>query len=136
MQRIENWANIRCKFEAVYCYPCKLFSIEKNSLTDFGCTDWKPLNSLLQSHEESKSHLNYMVTLLIRSLLIGVIDADLKEQVEPETDYSVKVLGRVIATIELLASQGLGFRGSNEDLTSRHKGNYVVLFIWQNLTTS
>lgn len=125
-----DWLIYDSSVKAVYCYPCKLFSTEKNSLTDFGCTDWKHLNSLLKSHEESKSHLNSMVTLITRSSLIGVIDADLKEQVEREAEYWVKVLRRIVATIKLLAAQGLAFRGSNEDLTSRHKGNYLSCLVY------
>lgn len=125
-----DWLIYDAHSKAVYCYPCKLFSKEKNSLTDSGCTDWKHLTILLKSHEESKSHLNAMVALITRASLIGTLDTGLKEQVEREAEYWVKILRRIVATVKLLASQGLAFRGSTEDITSRHKGNYLSCLVY------
>ncbi|GFY57251.1 hypothetical protein TNIN_4101 [Trichonephila inaurata madagascariensis] len=108
-----------------------VFKREKNSLTDSGCTDWKHLTTLLKSpHEDSKSHLNSMVALITMSSLIGVLDVGLKEHVEREVEYWVKILRRIVATIKLLASQGLAFLGSTEDITSLHKGNYFSYLMY------
>ncbi|GFQ80354.1 DUF4371 domain-containing protein [Trichonephila clavata] len=35
----------------------------------------------------------------------------------------------IVATIKLLASQELAFRGSPEDITSRQKGNYLSCLV-------
>ncbi|GFV92464.1 hypothetical protein TNCV_3950741 [Trichonephila clavipes] len=76
---------------------------KKNNSTDSRCIDWKHLTILLKSHEESKSHLNSMVSLITRSFFIGVADVGLKEH---EAEYWVKILRKIVATIKLLASQG------------------------------
>ncbi|GFW00034.1 hypothetical protein TNCV_3568241 [Trichonephila clavipes] len=89
-----------------------------------GCTVWKHLTILFTSHKESKSHLNSTVASITRSSLIGILDVDLKEHVECEAEYCVKILRRIVATIKLLASQRLAFCGSIDAITSRHKGIY------------
>lgn len=105
------WLIYNANGKAVYCCLCNLFSVKKNSLNDFGCTDQKHLISLLKSHKESKSQLNFLVILITRSLIIGVIDAGLKKQVEFQADYWAKVLRKIVSTIKLVATQGLAFRG-------------------------
>lgn len=114
----------------MYCYPCKLFSKEITSLSDSGYSDWKNLTRTLKNHEETKSHLSSMVTLATRSSLVGTVDIKLRHQIQEKEQYWRKVLKRILATVKLLSRQGLAFRGSDENLESPYRGNYLSCLMY------
>ncbi|XP_043484549.1 zinc finger MYM-type protein 1-like [Leptopilina heterotoma] len=122
-----EWLIYDSSTKSLYCYPCKLFSTDVTcSLTSScGFNDWRNISRTLKNHEESKSHLAATVTLITRSSEFGVLDTKLQQQISVEEKYWSKFLLRVLATIKFLSKQGLAFRGSDENLKSQHKGNYL-----------
>lgn len=126
-----EWLIYDSSVKAVFCYPCKLFSKENNpSLLTTGYSDWKNLTRTLKSHEESKVHIRSMVTFAHRTSLVGTIDMKLKNEIQNEELYWRKVLERILATVNFLSRQGLPFRGSDENIGSRFKGNYLSCLVY------
>lgn len=111
---------------AVYCFVCCLFSTETKSLfSTTGFNDWKNASAVLGSHERNGHHGKCMLTYTERKSTIGGVDCGLVKQREMERDYWIKVLHRVVATIKMLASRGLAFRGDDETFGSAHNGNFL-----------
>lgn len=125
-----EWLIYDSSVKRVYCYPCKLFSTEISSLSDCGYGDWKNLSRTLKNHEESKHHVSSMVTLATRTSLVGSVDVQLSEKILDEEKYWGKVLKRILATVKFLSQQGIAFRGSNENLESEHRGNYLSCLVY------
>lgn len=71
-----------------------------------------------------------MVTLATRSSLIGTVDIKLRHQIQKEEQYWGKILKRILATVKLLSKQGLTFRGSDENLENRYRGNYLSCLVY------
>ncbi|KAL4098169.1 hypothetical protein QTP88_022819 [Uroleucon formosanum] len=90
-----------------------------------GCNDWKHINSIILSHENSSAHGQSMMTYLARSKAVGRVDKDLLSQRKKEMNYWRNVLERIVAVIKFLASRGLPFRGDNEIVGSPNNGNYL-----------
>ncbi|XP_031335363.1 zinc finger MYM-type protein 1-like [Photinus pyralis] len=103
---------------SVYCYICKMFSKKKTQFFS-GCSDWKNISAKISEHENSNDHRLAMCIFCKRSRSEGRIDSDILKQVETEQQYWRAVLKRVVITVKFLASQGLAFRGQQEN-----KSNY------------
>lgn len=112
--------------KSVFCFSCCLFNPSDTSLCSLsGCNDWKHINSIILSHENSSAHGQSMMTYLVRSKAVGRVDRDLLSQRKKEVDYWRNVLERIVAVIKFLASRGLPFRGDNEIVGSPNNGNYL-----------
>jgi len=110
----------------VFCFVCFLFSTETTSpFSTTGFKDWKNASALIGSHERNNHHGKCMLTYTERKSTIGGVDCGLVKQRKIERDYWIKVLQRVVATIKLLASRGLAFRGDDETFGSAHNGNFL-----------
>jgi hypothetical protein len=120
-----NWLIFSETSKSVYCYPCKLFSTSKSKLVT-GLQNWRSITVILSGHETSKEHISAMCTMYKRSTKFNRIDTQLLEQEEKEVYYWREVLKRIVSTIKLLSSLGLGFRGHDESQFSNRKGNYLT----------
>ena len=87
----------------------------KNSyLTPDGFGDWKSANEGFVEHEQSKDHLDALITLLHRSKELGRIDSELALQTQERLNYWRILLKRVIHVVKYLCAHGLLLRGDNE----------------------
>lgn len=111
---------------SVFCFSCCLFNpTDVNLCSRNGCNDWKHINHIILTHENSPAHKQSMMTYLARSKAVGRVDIDLLSQHQKEVDYWRNVLKRIVAVVKFLASRGLPFRGDNEILGSPNNGNYL-----------
>ncbi|XP_050064849.1 uncharacterized protein LOC126553777 [Aphis gossypii] len=112
--------------KSVFCFSCCLFnSSDINLCSPSRCNDWKHINSIILSHENSSAHGQSMMTYLARSKVVSRVDTDLLSQRNKEVNYRRNVLERIVAIIKFLASRGLPFRGDNEIVGSPNNGNYL-----------
>uniref|UniRef100_A0AAF5DML3 TTF-type domain-containing protein n=1 Tax=Strongyloides stercoralis TaxID=6248 RepID=A0AAF5DML3_STRER len=123
-KELRQWLIYSETSKCIYCYVCKLFS---NVQTKFsiGFNDWKNIAKHLRDHETSQGHMKAMLTLQKLSLTAGRIDTHLVQQIESEQKYWRAFLQRIIATVKLLASLGIAFRGHREDTNSNRRGNFL-----------
>lgn len=111
---------------SVFCFSCCLFNpTDVNLCSRNGCNDWKHINHIILTHENSPAHKQSMMTYLARSKAVGRVDIELLSQHQKEVDYWRNVLKRIVAVVKFLASRGLPFRGDNEILGSPNNGNYL-----------
>lgn len=67
--------------KSVFCFSCCLFnSFDINLCSSNGCNDWKHINSIILSQENSSAHGQSMMTYLARSKAVGRVDTDLLSQ--------------------------------------------------------
>lgn len=112
--------------KSVFCFSCCLFNLSDMHISSpNGCNDWKHINHIILTHENSSAHRQSMMTYLARSKTVGRVDTDLLSQHQKEVEYWRNVLKRIVAVIRFLASRGLPFRGDNEILGSPNNGNYL-----------
>ncbi|XP_053568207.1 zinc finger MYM-type protein 1-like [Bombina bombina] len=113
---------------SIYCVPCLLFGDQLNAFSSSsGFNDWKNAAGRIHKHESSQHHRSSVVALKVRGSAKGRIDRLMVEQMEEERQYWRNVLKRVCATVKTLATRGLPFRGTDEELGSLHNGNYLGL---------
>ena len=84
----------------------------------------KELREWMLFSETSKCVYCYVCKLFSISIT-GRIDTDLANQIDTEQKYWREVLKRIIATVKLLASLGLAFRGHRENKESNRRGNFL-----------
>ena len=61
-----------------------------------------------------------------RSSILNRIDTQLVQETLKEENYWKGVLRRIVSTVKLISSLGLGFRGQDESHTYSRKGNYLT----------
>ncbi|CAH0730253.1 unnamed protein product, partial [Brenthis ino] len=119
-----SWLCYSKRVGTVFCLTCKLFSKTPSQYTT-GFTDWKHIGFCLENHENSNEHKNSMLVWLTRKENKSVLDKQLQEQLNKETEYYHNVLKRVIAVLKFLSIRGLALRGSEEVFGSPHNGNFM-----------
>ncbi|KAF8785509.1 hypothetical protein HNY73_011033 [Argiope bruennichi] len=109
----------------MYCFVCKLLSTT-NSKTKFRTSykDWKNLTRSPREHESSPYHIEAMFTLKKRSGILGRIDTQLAKQLNSQQNYWREVQKRSLATVKLLSSLAIAFRGHRENVSKR-KRNFL-----------
>ncbi|GBN09095.1 hypothetical protein AVEN_61178-1 [Araneus ventricosus] len=65
-----------------------------------------------------------MFALKKRSVILGCIDTQLAKQLHGQQNYWREVLKRVVATVKLLSSLGIAFRGHRVNVDSKRRGNF------------
>ncbi|KYN03086.1 Zinc finger MYM-type protein 1 [Cyphomyrmex costatus] len=109
----------------IYCGPCLAFCGGTQFGSREGFDDWK--NSIrIEQHENSDSHKNSLLSLIMRENIVGTINEKLTESLHIEIKYWKQVLRRVISVIKKLSSRGLPFRGHTEKFGSVHSENYIM----------
>ncbi|XP_045456064.1 zinc finger MYM-type protein 1-like [Melitaea cinxia] len=119
-----SWLCYSKRVGTVFCLTCKLFSKTPSQYTT-GFSDWKHIGFCLENHENSNEHKNSMLVWLTRKENKSVLDKQLQEQLNKETEYYHNVLKRVIAVLKFLSIRGLALRGSEEVFGSPHNGNFM-----------
>lgn len=109
---------------AVFCYICKLFSVNNQALCQGGFSYWKNTTERLQEHENSATHRNSVLCFSQRLSTLSRIDSKLVEEYEANCLYWRNVLRRVVSCIKFLSERGLAFYGNDETLHSVHNGNF------------
>lgn len=109
----------------LYCFVCRLFSSKCLAFGTKGFEDWKHGHESICGHENSVEHRNCMLIYTKRKKEISQIDEGLIKQLKNEQCYWRELLKRIVAVIKFLASRGLAFRGSNQQIGSTQNGNYL-----------
>lgn len=116
----------------LFCWPCLLFSSEKNLWNKNGFSDLNNLHKLIKRHGSSKSHLQ----AIIKEKTFGniriehALDNQLKIASQKHNQEVVKnraILKRLIDVVCFLGEHELAFRGHTETENSSNKGNYIDL---------
>ncbi|XP_060968097.1 uncharacterized protein LOC133035806 [Cannabis sativa] len=130
-QHDRKWLVYSKCLNKVYCFCCKLFSVNSstmNQLSNEGTKDWKHLGDRLKSHETSNEHIINMSTwfdLESRLLMNKTIDKHAQERINKEKEHWRNVLKRIISLIKCLAKNNLAFRGSHEKIYQENNGNFL-----------
>ena len=120
-----DWLLYSPQVGSIFCFVCRLFSVEISPFAHNGFSDWKHVSSRVVAHENSIEHGRCMLTYAIRHKESGRVDTELFKQFESERVYWRQVLQRVVAVVKFLASRGLPFRGDNQNVGSQQNGNYL-----------
>lgn len=70
--------------KSLFCMPCRLFRGKSSLAKEDGCNDWKNINQILSSHENSKDHHICQKTMLDRSRANARVDNTLCSQIDAE----------------------------------------------------
>ena len=128
------WSKVN---EALYCFPCLLFSEEQNlghrSLLSkregFSPLkqNWKKLYSRLPEHEKSSDHrTSYCKWKELEQSLCGHgVDHKLQKQIMSEVDEWRAILTRLLDVTLHCATRGLPFQGDNTVIGDQHNGNFL-----------
>ncbi|CAH1110586.1 unnamed protein product [Psylliodes chrysocephalus] len=121
-----------CMKNRLYCWPCLLFSTEKNGWTSSGVNDLNSFRALKRRHEISPLHVRCVANLIqfgktrIESCLNQAFKANIAKynEIVKNNRYIVSTL---IDAVCYLAKQELPFRGHFEGDDSDNRGNYREL---------
>ncbi|KAL4143365.1 hypothetical protein QTP88_005703 [Uroleucon formosanum] len=128
-KKLREWILYSPSKNALFCFQCLLFSPKPTVFgnKNEGFINWKKCNESLQEHETSKTHAESVRIWFsrIKKEDRGVIDLELKLNIENQISYWKNVLYRVVETVSFLASRGLAFRGNSHNFGSKQNGNYL-----------
>ena len=69
-QHARNWSCYSESKGRLFCFSCKVMACSdskpQNKLVEEGFNDWKSASNLLRKHEESNSHQQHLIELLMR----------------------------------------------------------------------
>lgn len=111
----------------IYCFFCKLMGAAKSQFTVDGFCDWKHASNRLVGHEQSKDHLQAVLSAATRAVGAGSIDSKFELQVNQIEQYWRSVLKRLVSVLKFACERGLALRGDDENIGSPHNGNYLGL---------
>lgn len=116
----------------LFCWPCLLFSQEKNLWNKSGFSDLNNLHKLIKRHSSSKAHLQSIIKekTFGKVRIEHALDDQLRisnEQYNQQVRKNRDIIKRLIDVVCFLAEHELGFRGHIESENSSNKGNYVDL---------
>lgn len=124
-----KWLLYSPSLGTVFCFFCKLFSNQQeNTFVTNGFSKWNKTEEGIHSHENSKEHINCMLSYLDYNLASARIDKKTIALIEVDTKYWTQILKRIVAVIRFLDERGLPFRGRNEVFGSPNNGNYLGIF--------
>lgn len=117
---------------SLYCWPCLLFSKDKNIWTAKGVGDINSFHVLKKRHEASVAHVNCKIEL--QKFENGNFDQSLSLALQLNKDRhneNVKsnryIVSCLIDAMCFLAEQELPFRGHVKNSQSDNRGNYIEL---------
>ncbi|XP_042209606.1 zinc finger MYM-type protein 1-like [Homarus americanus] len=110
----------------VYCFFCKLMGVSRSQFTSDGFCDWKHANRLVV-HEQSKDHIQAVLSAASRAKGAGGIDSKLTTHVGQIEQYLCSLLKRLISVLKFICERGRALRGDDEVIGSPHNGNYLGL---------
>ena len=117
---------------AVFCFPCILFSKESNTgpFADIkqGFNDWKHLNPHIKLHENSEMHRKCYVEwkeLEVRLRQNSSLDADFQRSINAETEKWRNLLKVVVGVVLYCAKNNLPLRGSSDSIADHNCGVFL-----------
>ena len=122
---IRSWLCFSPANGRVYCFFCKLMGVARSQLTHDGFCDWKHANDRLGAHEQSKDHIQAVLSAASRATKAGRVDSELVQEVDRIEQYWHSVLKRLVSLLKFACEQGLALRGDNETFGSPNNGNYL-----------
>lgn len=132
----QRWLLYSVSTDSVFCFACKLFGKQDNSLTKGGFRNWKNLTAHLKEHEHSKTHHTNMTswqelkTRLKTKTAIDQMNQDFffflnQDLMHLEVGHWRGVIHRVIANICHIAERNHALRGHTEVLYDPHNDNFL-----------
>ena len=134
-----SWIVFSPTKEAIYCFPCRLFSHTIDQPTQSSLASpggwtaerkWKKLWERVPEHEKSDSHKKcYFSWLELQRRLENDagIDVIIEGNILSEAEKWKKLLTRIIDVVIFLGGRGLAFRGSSLRIGDVHNGNFLGL---------
>ncbi|XP_039373733.1 zinc finger MYM-type protein 1-like [Mauremys reevesii] len=123
------WVIYSVSADKIFCYYCKILCNNvTSSLASNGFNDWSNIHTRLSEHENSKGHLQAMLSccdLQQRLSAEKTIDSIQQKLIDKEAKLWYQVFERLVAVVQLLAERNLSFRGSDERLGTSHNGNFL-----------
>ncbi|KAJ8684862.1 hypothetical protein QAD02_020655 [Eretmocerus hayati] len=110
---------------AIFCFFCRLFSNKDISFSSTGFSDWRNDRRRVEEHENGSEHKDSIKIYMKRKCAMGCIDEKIAKQFDDEYKHWQNVIRRLISAIKFLASRGLAFRGTNQEIGSTKNGNYL-----------
>jgi len=113
----------------VYCFFCKLMG-SRGAGSQFvrdGFCDWKHATDRLGAHEQSKDHIEAVLSTSCRAKKAGRMDTELAHEIDRHEHYWRSLLKRLVSVLKYTCERGLALRGDNEIIGSPHNGNYLGL---------
>lgn len=128
-----NWICGCAKISKLFCWPCLLFSTDKNVWNRDGYSDLNNLNNSCIRHELSQSHLLSSVQFRLfgrENRIESSLSSHYSEQKKlfnEEVSKNRYIVKKLIDVVCFLAKQELAFRGGRENVNSENRGNSVEL---------
>ena len=125
-----EWLLYSPSIGSVFCFVCRLYGEGEGGNVNCpfkttGFSDWKRASDKLPKHENTNCHRKAMLKYIKRASDIGVIDTELRKQLELQYTYWSEVLKRVVTAVTFLSERGLAFRGASEIFGRADNGNYL-----------
>lgn len=127
------WVEYSIKLDSAFCFPCRHFHVEGGYTEDLlikkGFRHWKKLTDKLSKHAKSKSHITNAQkwATFMNTAAVGSVATKLSESYRAGVQQNRKNLAIICEIVQLLAKQGLPFRGHDESKTSQNKGNFLEI---------
>lgn len=123
-----QWMIYSCSKNAIFCFPCILFSKDKNSTFSNpldGFYDWKHLNPFIPTHENSVQHRKCFMEWkeTEKRLKDGkTIDNFIQKAVNIEKEKWRNILKIIIDVILFCAKNNLALRGTSDKIGDANSG--------------
>ena len=126
-----SWLVYSISKDAVYCFPCKLFSSSSKFATT-GCSNWIHLARNISNHEKSQDHFHSMHQFLIRrnsSASFTSLERAMLRGHNAEVQHWRDVLTRLLSCIKYLAEHDIAIHctGGHEYLGDQKNGSFLSL---------
>lgn len=127
-----NWLLYSKSSDAAFCFCCLLF---QNSGIDFsswskGYKDWRNISRSLKAHETSENHMQCFQKWKEMDKRLKVeqtIDREQQRILNLQRQYWRDVMKRIIAVIQLCATQMLPLRGASDKVFQPDNGNFLKI---------
>lgn len=115
--------------DKIYCFSCMLFGLVKakqNKLVLTGTRDWKHITSRMLNHESSKEHLESEISRCQYSNN-NRLDVSFRLTTNNQIAENREIVRVIFEILLYLGKQNIAFRGHDESLTSKNRGNFLSL---------
>ena len=112
---------------ALFCFPCLLFSKNESNWIKEGVTDLKHLSHKMQKHEGSVLHMNNVIDLqmLGKTNIVNHMDSAYKQSIAKHNEQVTKnrdALSKIVNVIKFCGKYELPLRGHDEKDSSENAG--------------
>lgn len=98
----------------VYRFFCKLMGVARSQFTHDGFCDWKHASDRLGVHEQSKDHIQAVLSATSHEKKSGRIDSALAQEGDRIEQYWRSLLKRLVSVLKFACERGLALRGDDE----------------------